>query len=105
MSDDRHLLADLLKDDCVANGRRYEMRLSGAREGAAAQQGTAAKAHRATVSLAHAPSPPVRIFVICRERFLPCESRRQVRTHIFIGPSHGRQQSSLPIFFNPEQPA
>jgi hypothetical protein len=31
MSDERHLLADLLKDDCLADGRHYEMLFSGAR--------------------------------------------------------------------------
>jgi hypothetical protein len=33
MSDNRHLLADLLRYDCLANGRCYEMLFSGARKG------------------------------------------------------------------------
>ena len=33
MSDNRHLLTDLLKDDCLASGRCYETLFSGARKG------------------------------------------------------------------------
>jgi hypothetical protein len=189
MSDGQHILADLLKNDCFANDRRFEMHFSGGRNGRirsgagetssdnAAEvlpdrkvgrnssalgvtfstssligglgwgakmmilrplnvcsargmmafgrwprnatpaalhlvplptdrrPAPAGRAHHGAELSGLTPSHPVRHFTMHRERFFPCDSRRQMRARICDGPRHGHRQSSSPMFFNPEQPS
>jgi hypothetical protein len=97
MSDDRHLLADLLNDDCVADGRRYEMLWSGARTLSAAR----------TLSGAGSWGDAGWNFSaagVINSDVSPRRPPAGAGTHL-RWPLPGHKQSSSPIFFNPEHPA